>query len=56
MCVAVHYSHFQPSGFYSSVNEIETIHAAMLRYPETGVSEPFGPDVLGYKAAGKMFL
>jgi hypothetical protein len=40
----------------SDVNEIETIHAALLSYPETDVSEPFGPGALVYKVANKMFL
>jgi len=37
------------------MNEIETIHEALLAYPETEVSEPFGPGALVYKVADKMF-
>ena len=36
------------------MNEIEDIHEAILSYPETGVSEPFGPEVLVYKVVGKV--
>ncbi len=37
------------------MNEIEIIHEALLSYPETEVSEPFGPGALVYKVADKMF-
>ncbi|MEM6821104.1 MAG: MmcQ/YjbR family DNA-binding protein [Verrucomicrobiota bacterium] len=37
------------------MNEIEHLHEAMLAYPETDVSEPFGPGPLVYKVADKMF-
>lgn len=37
------------------MNEIESIHEALLAYPETELSDPFGPEALVYKVAGKMF-
>ena len=37
------------------MNEIEAIHKTLLGFPETTEETPFGPEVLVYKVAGKMF-
>ena len=38
-----------------SMNHIETIHSTLVGFPETTEETPFGPEVLVYKVAGKMF-
>ena len=37
------------------MNHIETIHSTLVGFPETTEETPFGPEVLVYKVAGKMF-
>ena len=37
------------------MNDIEKIREAMLAYPESTEETPFGPEVLVYKIANKMF-
>ncbi len=37
------------------MNDLEAIRTALLSYPETTEETPFGPEVLVYKVAGKMF-
>lgn len=37
------------------MNDLERIREALLSYPETSEETPFGPEVLVYKIAGKMF-
>lgn len=37
------------------MNDIELIRSQLLSYPETSEETPFGPEVLVYKVAGKMF-
>lgn len=39
----------------AGVNDIERLREAMLAFPETSEETPFGPEVLVYKVAGKMF-
>ncbi|MEM7145638.1 MAG: MmcQ/YjbR family DNA-binding protein [Verrucomicrobiota bacterium] len=37
------------------VNDIEQLREHLLAFPETTEETPFGPEVLVYKVAGKMF-
>ena len=37
------------------MNDIERLRQAILSYPESTEEIPFGPEVLVYKVAGKMF-
>ena len=43
-----------PSGVVA-MNDLEQIHETLLSFPETTEEMPFGPGVLVYKIAGKMF-
>jgi predicted DNA-binding protein (MmcQ/YjbR family) len=44
----------RPEGF-KPMNDIEQIREHLLAHPETTEETPFGPEVLVYKVAGKMF-
>ncbi len=37
------------------MNDLESLRQLMLDFPETTEETPFGPEVLVYKVAGKMF-
>lgn len=37
------------------MNDLETIRAHLLAFPESTEETPFGPEILVYKVAGKMF-
>lgn len=37
------------------MNDLEAIHQTLLAFPKTTEETPFGPQVLVYKVAGKMF-
>ncbi len=37
------------------MNDLEVLRTHLLHFPETSEETPFGPEVLVYKVAGKMF-